>query len=431
MTLLNFNCARLLKSLCLLVFACALGFNFSANAQLAIEIGGAGAQQIPVAILPFAGDALADEVTSIVRSDLQRTGLFKLIDTPATAGKITESASPASAELRRLGVDAASWGGVYRTADGRLDIRLRLQDTLRNTLLDSSSFTVKADARGAGHAIANRLYEKLTGQKGFFLSKLSYVTQLGREQYELRVADWDGQNPQVALRSREPIISPTFSPDAGKLAYVSFESRKATIFVHELATGTRNVIASFKGTNSAPAFAPNGRSLAAALSRDGLAQIYELSIDGAPPRRLTQSAGIDTEPAYSADGASIYFVSDRGGQPQIYRMASSGGEAQRVTFKGDYNISPAPSPDGKLLAYITRREGKFMAAVLDLVSQQETLVSDSAFDESPIFTSNSQFVMYATKQRGRGVLVLASSDGRIRTTLSLATADIREPALSR
>lgn len=428
---LNFNFIFLSKTLRMLGLVCSLGLSYSVSAQLAIEIGGAGAQQIPVAVLPFSGDALADEVTAIVRSDLQRTGLFKLIETPLAAGKITESATPASAELRRLGIDAASWGGVYRTADGRLDIRLRLQDTLRNTQLDASNFTMKADARAAAHAIANRLYEKLTGQKGFFQSKLSYVTQLGREQYELRVADWDGQNPQVALRSREPIISPTFSPDAAKLAYVSFESRKATIFIHELATGARNVVAGFKGTNSAPAFAPSGRTLAAALSRDGLAQIYELSIDGTAPRRLTHSAGIDTEPAYSSDGAAIYFVSDRGGQPQIYRMAQGGGEAQRVTFKGDYNISPALSPDGKLLAYITRRDGKFMTAVLDLASQQETIVSDTAFDESPVFTSNSQFVMYATKQRARGVLVLASSDGRIRTVLSLAAADIREPALSR
>lgn len=414
-----------------LLVSAVLAASFAANAQLTVEIGGAGVQLIPVSIVGFAGDPIGEEIAATVRSDLQRTGLFKLVEPPAASARPSETGTPPIAELRRAGVDAVSWGGIYRTADGKLDVRLRLQDTVRNASLDTTTLTLRADAKLAGHAVANRIYEKLTGQKGFFLSKLAYVTQLGREQYELRVADWDGQSPQVALRSREPIISPAFSPDASKLAYVSFESRKASIYLHDLATGARSAVASFKGSNSAPAFSPDGRTLAAALSRDGLAQIYALNIDGSNPRRLTQSGGIDTEPAYSADGSAIYFVSDRGGPPQIYRIAASGGEAQRVTFKGDYNISPALSPDGKLLAYVTRREGKFMTAVLDLANQQETLVSDTASDESPAFTLNSQFVLYATKQRGRGVLVLASSDGKVRTVLSLTAADIREPALSR
>lgn len=409
----------------------ALAATSLAHAQLTVEIGGAGVQQTPIAILPFSGDAGLDEVATTVRNDLQRTGLFKLMDAGQAGQRLSETAAIPNQELRRAGIDAASWGGIYRTADGRLDIRLRLQDTVRGTLLDSVNLVVRGDAKLAGHTIANRIYEKLTGQKGFFLSRLAYVTQLGREQFELRVADWDGQSPQVALRSKEPIISPAFSPDGNRLAYVSFESRKATIFVHELATGARSAVASFRGSNSAPAFSLDGRQLAAALSRDGLAQIYTLGIDGSNPKRLSHSSGIDTEPVFSADGTAIYFVSDRGGQPQVYRMASSGGDAHRVTFSGDYNISPAVSPDGKLLAYVTRRSGGFTVAVMNLATQQETLVSDGTSDESPVFTSNGQFVMYASKQRGRGVLVLSSVDGRIRNVLSSPTSDIREPALSR
>jgi TolB protein len=225
-------------------------------------------------------------------------------------------------------------------------------------------------------------------------------------------------------------MSLSFSADASRLAYVSFETRKASIYTHELSTGIRKVVANQRGSNSAPAFSPNGTSMVVALSRDGLAQIYSLDLNGEKLRRLTQNSWIDTEPTFSADGASIYFVSDRGGQPQIYRMPASGGDAQRVTFTGDYNISPAASPDGKLLAYIARRNGRFVAAVMDLNTQQETIVSDGGADESPSFVSNSHFVIFSSKQRGRGVLVLASVDGKVRSTLSLPSADIREPAFS-
>jgi TolB protein len=395
-------------------------------AQLSVEIGGSGTQQYPLIILGFTGGAAADDVTAIVRSDLSKTGLFRLL--PNTQ-KIDASQTPDVNALRTQGADMAAWGTLTKTVTGYA-FKLRIHDVVRNVSVDSVNLGMRHDARFAGHQIADRIYEKITGRKGFFTTRLAYVTQLGREVFELRVADWDGQYPQVALRSREPIISPSFSPNGNQLAYVSFETRKASIYVHDLATGVRREVASFRGSNSAPAFSPNGANLAVVLSRDGLAQIYSMTSSGQNLMRLTQSDGIDTEPAYSADGKSLYFVSDRGGQPQIYRTIVAGGKAERVTFKGDYNISPAASPDGRLLTYIARRDGRFMTAVLDLNTQQETLVSDGSADESPSFTSNSQFVLYASKQRGRGVLVLASVDGSVRNTLSLKNADIREPTFS-
>ncbi len=409
-----------------LVLFAAFSVSATSWAQLSVEIGGSGTQQYPVAILGFTGAPAADQVTAIVRSDLSKTGLFRLL--PTTQKLDAAQAIDANA-VRTLGADVAAWGTLNKTATG-YDLKLRVQDVVRNVSLDSVSLGMRQDVRFVGHQIADRIYEKITGNKGFFTTRLAYVTQLGREAFELRVADWDGQYPQTALRSREPIISPSFSPNGNQLAYVSFETRKATVYVHDLSSGARRDVASFRGSNSAPSFSPNGANLAVALSRDGLAQIYSMSSSGQNLARLTTSDGIDTEPAYSADGKSLYFVSDRGGQPQIYRVSAAGGKADRVTFKGDYNISPAASPDGRMLTYITRRGGRFMAAVLDLNTQQETLVSDGSADESPSFTSNSQFVLYASKQRGRGILVLASVDGNIRNTLSLKNADIREPTFS-
>jgi TolB protein len=398
-------------------------------AQLTVEIGGTGSQQYPIAQLGFVGDAVADELSAIVNNDLSKSGLFRLIPAAAGSAKTDYTQTPNTTALRAAGADAAVWGTLQKVG-AAYELRLRIQDTVRNAAIDNAVVTVRSDVRFAGHQIADRIYEKITGQKGFFTSRLAYVTHLGRDAFELRVSDWDGQHPQVALRSKEPLMSLSFSPDNTRLAYVSFESRKAVIYVHDLVTGARKVVANYRSSNSAPSFSPSGSSIAAALSRDGLAQIYSMDSTGDNVRRLTQSSAIDTEPAYSADGSNIYFVSDRGGQPQIYRMSTSGANAQRVTFNGDYNVSPAVSPDGRLLAYIARRNGRFVTAVMDLNSQQETIVSDGSADESPSFVSNSQFVIYASKVKGRGVLTLASVDGKVRSILSLPNADIREPAFS-
>jgi TolB protein len=410
-----------------ILFALSLLAGVTAQAQLSIEITGAGANRIPVAIANFAGDAAAAQVvTATVRADLERSGLFKLID-PA-GSTLDENASVNFSDWKSRGADALAAGSLARSADGRMEARFRLYDTQKQASLGGAVFVTGNDQlRAAGHRIADYIYEKLTGEKGVFSTRVAYVVKSGG-QFRLQIADADGQGAVTALSSSEPIISPVWSPDGSKLAYVSFEKKKPVIYVHALATGQRQVVANFKGSNSAPAWSPDGRKLAVVLSKDGNSQIYSVNADGTGIQRLTQSAGIDTEPRYSPDGGTIYFTSDRGGSPQIYRMGANGGDAQRVTFEGSYNVSPRPSPDGKSLAFISRRDGRFQLAVMDLASKQVQILSDSHKDESPSFAPNSRMILIATETGGRGVLSAVSSDGRIKQRLSIAAGDVREPA---
>ncbi len=410
-----------------ILFALSLLAGVTAQAQLSIEITGAGANRIPVAIANFAGDAAAAQVvTATVRADLERSGLFKLIDPAGTT--LDENASVNFSDWKSRGADALAAGSLARSADGRMEARFRLYDTQKQASLGGAVFVTGNDQlRAAGHRIADSIYEKLTGEKGVFSTRVAYVIKSG-SQFRLQIADADGQGAVTALTSTEPIISPVWSPDGSKLAYVSFEKKKPVIYVHALASGQRQVVANFKGSNSAPAWSPDGRKLAVVLSKDGNSQIYSVNADGTGVQRLTQSAGIDTEPRYSPDGGTIYFTSDRGGSPQIYRMGANGGDAQRVTFEGSYNVSPRPSPDGKSLAFISRRDGRFQLAVMDLASKQVQILSDSHKDESPSFAPNSRMILIATETGGRGVLSAVSSDGRIKQRLSIAAGDVREPA---
>jgi TolB protein len=400
----------------------------SARAQLAIEITGAGATQIPVAVADFAGEAeLSRNLTAVVRNDLERSGFFRLVGTERVS--IDES-SPVDYELwKSRGADALAAGSLSTHADGRLDSRFRLHDTNRQASLGGSVFlTMPSQTRAAGHRIADAIHEKLIGERGIFSTRIAYVSKAGGR-YSLQIADSDGQNAQTALVSREPIISPAWSPEGGRIAYVSFENKKPIVFVHSLATGKRQVVANFKGSNSAPAWSPDGNQLAIVLTKDGgNSQIYLINAAGGSPRRLTSSGGIDTEPRFSPDGAFVYFTSDRGGSPQIYRIATSGGMAERITFEGGYNVSPRPSPDGKSLAFITRRDGRFQLAIMDIASRQVQIISSSGKDESPSFAPNSRMIVLATETGGRGVLSAVSVDGRIRQRLSGMSGDVREPA---
>jgi len=283
-----------------------------------------------------------------------------------------------------------------------------------------------AELRLVSHRIADFIYERLTGDKGVFATRIAYVTRAA-QRFHLWVADSDGENAQSALSSPEPIISPAWAPHGGQLAYVSFESRKPVIYAHELATGKRRLLANFQGSNSAPAWSPDGRQLLATLSRDGGSQLFRVDLASGEARRLTTSAGIDTEPAFSSDGTALYFVSDRGGSPQIYRMPAQGGPAERVTFGGSYNISPAPSPDGRWLAYVSRIGGQFKLHVMDLQSGQNMPISDTGADERPSFAPNSRLIVYATVMEGREALMTTTLDGRIKARLSGQGGDIREP----
>ncbi|HWP12747.1 MAG TPA: Tol-Pal system beta propeller repeat protein TolB [Ramlibacter sp.] len=397
-----------------------------ALAQFRVEVTGVGLTQLPIAIAPFRGEGQAPQkIAAIIQADLERSGQFRAID-PAGAA-LDETSRPDLTPWRQKGADSLALGSVARLADGRWDVRFRLWDVVRGQDLGGQSYAVTAgDLRLASHRIADYIYEKLTGEKGVFSTRITYVTKAGNR-YNLWVADSDGENAQSALASGEPIISPAWSANGAQLAYVSFESRKPVVYVHDVATGRRRLIANFRGSNSAPAWSPDGRTLAVTLSRDGGSQLYTIDANGGEPRRLTQSSGIDTEPLYSPDGRSIYFVSDRGGAPQIYRMPASGGNPERVTFTGTYNISPTISPDGRWLAYISRVSGAFKLQVMELGSGTVNTITDTNADESPSFAPNSRLIVYATRQNGREALMTSTLDGKIKARLAGQGGDIREP----
>jgi TolB protein len=411
--------------------AVALAWPLAAQAQFRIEISGVGLTQVPIAVAAFKGDdASPQKMGAIVLADLERSGQFRSVD--AQGAGLDETSRPDMTPWRQKAADSLVAGSVSRLADGRYDVRFRLWDVVQAKDLGGQSFAVPAaDLRLAAHRIADFVYEKLTADKGVFSTRMTYVTKVG-SRYNLWVADADGENASSALASPEPIISAAWAPVGNQLAYVSFESRKPVVYVHEVATGKRRLLANFRGSNSAPAWSPDGKTLVLTLSRDGASQIYGIDSAGGEPRRLTQSSSIDTEPVYTADGKSIYFVSDRGGSPQIYRMPSGGesaGRAERVSFTGSYNISPALSPDGRTLAYISRVNGAFKLHVLDLASggANALAITDTNADERPSFAPNGRLIMYATRQQGKEALMTSTLDGRIKTRLAGQGGDIREP----
>lgn len=410
----------------LLFVGLALLVQVAAHAQFKVDVTGIGVKQLPIAVAAFRGDEQSPQkLGAIIQADLERSGQFRLTD--ATGIVLDETSRPNFTEWRQKSADSLVVGSVTRLADGRFDVRFRLWDIVRGQDLGGQSYAITAvDLRLAAHRIADFVHEKLTGEKGAFSTRITYVTRVAQK-YQLWVADADGENAQSALTSTEPIISPAWSPTGGQIAYVSFESRKPVVYIHDIATGKRRLVANFKGSNSAPAWSPDGRYLALTLSKDGGSQLYVIDASGGEPRRLAQSSSIDTEPVYSADGKDLYFVSDRGGGPQIYRMSASGGNAERVTFTGSYNISPALSPDGRWLAYISRGNGGFRLHVMELSSGVSNPITDTTADESPSFAPNSRLIVYATQQQGREALMTSTLDGRTRARLSGQAGDIREP----
>ncbi|MDP3824251.1 MAG: Tol-Pal system beta propeller repeat protein TolB [Burkholderiales bacterium] len=404
------------------------GLALPAWAQFRVEISGVGATQLPIAIVKFRDEDRATpslSLSAIVRADLERSGAFRSIDAP---GALDEAARPVMTEWRSRAADALVAGSIGRLADGRFDVRFKLWDVVKGTELGGQAQAVDAsDLRLAAHRIADFIYEKLTGDKGVFSTRIAYVTK-GGGRFTLRVADSDGEGGQVALSSPEPIISPAWSPDGRQLAYVSFESQKAVVYTQDASSGARRAIANFRGSNSAPAWSPDGQTLAVTLSRDTGSQLYLMGSTGGTPRRLTTSSAIDTEPAFAPDGRGLYFVSDRGGGPQIYRTSLSGGNVERITFSGAYNISPAISPDGRTLAYISRQGGGYRLYTLDLTgSAQPVVLTDTNDDESPSFAPNGRLIIYASRAQGRDVLMTTTLDGKIKARLVSTTADVREP----
>lgn len=414
----------------LLAILASLLTTTAANAALEIEISGGSAQQIPIAIVPFGQVTNVNQVniSNIIGADLRRSGLFRVLETGGVASKPTDITQIKYAEWAALQAQAMTVGKVESLPGNRLKITFKLADVLKQTQLAGMEYNIAPNQlRTTAHKIADIIYQKLTGEAGIFASRIAYINK-AKGRYALQVADADGENPQTVVSSSEPIISPAWAPDGTKLAYVSFEKKKPIIFVQSLMTGQRQVLANFKGNNSAPAWSPDGSKLAIVLTYGANSQVYTINADGTGLKQLTKSSAIDTEPTWSPDAKWVYFSSDRGGKPQIYKVSSLGGEAQRVTFEGAYNLSPRFSPDGKSLAMIRNDGGRYRVALQDLSTGQGQLLSEGGQDESPSFAPNGRVILYAARAGGHGTLAAVSADGRVKQRLSESGGDVREPA---
>lgn len=400
-----------------------------AQAQLRIEIVGGGASQYPIALAQFKGEErLPQKINEVIAADLLRSGLFKIIDGGGLAVVPSEPSEVQYPVWKARSADYLVIGSVAPATGGAWDIRFRLLDVDKQTQLAGFAYQVSTQQlRSTAHRIADAIYEKITGDAGVFSTRITYVVRNG-SRFELQVADADGQGAQTVLASNEPILSPSWSPDGTRLAYVSFERKKPIVYAQSLLTGQRGVVANFKGSNSAPAWSPDGKRLAVVLTKDGNSQIYLVTPEGGNATRLTNSSTIDTEPCFSPDGQWVIFTSDRGGSAQIYRVAVSGGVPERLTFEGSYNVSPHYAPDGKSFAFIQRNNGRFSVAVQDFASRQPQVLTENSADESPSFAPNGRIILYATEVRGRGILASVSSDGRVRQRFSIEAGDVREPA---
>ncbi|MFT3741612.1 MAG: Tol-Pal system beta propeller repeat protein TolB [Gammaproteobacteria bacterium] len=429
-----------------LAFALVLTQSAYAVIDLQLTQGVQGA--IPVAVLPFAGqssDASApDKIAGVIHNDLQNSGRFRV--SGEGASNVPDSAANTDfAYWAQQNVNDMVVGSVKPAGGGRYQIQFQLLNPYANTqskktsgpawqnaVLLSRNFTVDANQlRAVAHHISDLVYENLTGDKGVFSTRIAYVVAQQSAQnsrYTLEVADMDGYNPKPLLTSGQPIMSPAWSPDGQKIAYVSFEQGRTTIYVQDVATGQRQLVSNFPGLNSAPAWSPDSRKLAVVLTRTGAPKIFVMNVGSQQVTQVTQGDSIDTEPVWSADGRSIYFTSSRGGQPQIYRSTISGGNTQRVTFSGSYNASASLSPDGKVLAVLNGNNNQFNIAVQDLSSGTYTLLTQSGDAQSPSIAPNGKMVIYATQAGGRGVLGMTSTDGRVKIVLPGRDGEVREPA---
>jgi len=410
-----------------------------AHAKLEIQIIQGNASALPIAVIPMqwrSSDPRPQTgVAEVVSSDLYRSGLFDPLEEKDMVDRPVDAESIRYGTWRLLKVDYLVIGHVNDAPGGNgYDIVYQLVDVHTQETLMSQITTVGfGDLRFGAHRVADAIYEKLTGVPGAFSTRIAYISAIGtgnNQNYQLFVADADGFNPQAVVGSPEPLLSPNWSPDGQRLAYVSFEKGNSAIYVQNVSTGQRDLVSSGKGINGAPAFSPDGRSLAMTLSYSGNPEIYIRDLGTGQKRQLTQHWAIDTEPAWSPDSKWVYFTSDRGGKPQIYRVAAAGGKPSRITREGDYNARASISPDGTRIAVAQGRGNEYRIAVLDTNTGRMRVLTPGVLDESPSFAPNGSMILYATREGSRGVLSAVSVDGNVRQRLILSEGDVREPAWS-
>lgn len=407
----------------------------NARAELLIQITEGRTDAVPIAVVPFAGAGDAPEnVSDIVRADLHRSGQFKTIQPKDMLSRPTSKEGLSYRDFRVLNQEYVVIGSVKATGTGAYEVRYALHDVARGKELLSESYRPpESQLRDVAHAISDRIYEQLTGIPGAFSTKILYVTHnRGAERpYQLQYADADGARVKTILRSREPIMSPSWSPDGSKIAYVSFEQNGLPkIYVHDLSSADRRVVAQFKGINGAPAWSPDGQKLAVTLSKGGNPDIYSLDLNNGDLEQLTDHYGIDTEPRWMPDGDHLVFTSSRSGGPQIYQLNVNDKSVRRVSFEGAYNARPEVTPDGRYLVYVHRRNGSFNVGVQDLQRGTFDIVTQTNMDESPSVAPNGSMIIYGTQHRGTGVLQAVSIDGRVKVELPSKDGEVREPAWS-
>lgn len=435
------NNFEMLQGLLRVVFITSLGFLVApvTQAELNIEISKGIDSAVPMAVVPFGWNSTSAKapvnIAAIVSADLARSGFFKILSARDMLARPTQANKVNFRNWRALGQEYLVVGLVNEVS-GMYQIQFHLLDIYKGTSLLGYQLTVKkTELRKSAHHISDLVYEKLTGKKSDFSSRIAYITttKVGvnkKKLYKLLIADADGYNPRSIASSWEPLMSPSWSPDGKQLVYVSFENKRSAIYVQTLADGKRNKVASYKGINGAPAFSPDGTKIALTLSKAGSPDIYILDLRNKQLQQLTKSYAIDTEPSWSPDGSSLVFTSNRGGKPQLYLISSRGGKASRLTFSGDYNARGQFSADGKSIAMVHANKGDYRIAILDMVTRTVSILTAGRADESPSFSANGGMILYSSKKGRRSVLSAVSVDGRMQQSFSFDSGNVREPAWS-